>query len=373
MKFQINKKTILSGLLKIQGITSRKGSLKITEYVFFQAVDSNIILQATDLETCFEGSYPAEIESEGKIVIDSKKIFEIVKDFPVDEINFEEIENKWVTIENEKVNYNIMGGDPDDFPLMPTLENVEFFEIKSASLKNMIEKNIIIGPTDDNRPHIEGIFFSKVEDDGKQMVRMISTDASRMSKTDYVLEEGVKLPEDFQSVIIPKKGLSDVLKFLKDEGIVNIGIKENYIIFKTETEKIIIRLLEGDFPDFKGVIQSKNNLNNIEINRSELLMMMKRMSVFFDMDYRSVVFNFQDDIFFIEAMNPGIGEAKEDMPVEFKRDPIKVAFNPKYFIDALNVIKTETVILNIEDSEKPCIIEGEEDVNYINVIMPMKI
>lgn len=373
MEFQIDKRTLLSGLLKIQGITARKGSLKITEYVFLKATDSNIILQATDLETCFEGLYPADIAAEGSVVMDSKKIFEIVKDFPVDEINFQEIENKWVTIENETVNYHILGGNPDDFPLMPTFENVEFFEIKSAPLKEMIGKNIIIGPTDDNRPHIEGILFCAAEEDGKKMLRMISTDASRMSKTDYILDDGVQWPDDFKSVIIPKKGLNDVLKFLKDEGVVNIGIAENYIIFKTESEKIIIRLLEGDFPDFKKVIQSKDDLNNIKINRQELLMMMKRMSVFFNMDCKSVLFNFGDDLFFIEAMNPGMGEAKEDMPVEFKRDPIKVAFNPKYFIDALNVIKNETVILNIEDSKKPCIIEGEEDVNYINVIMPMKI
>ncbi|RPJ15586.1 MAG: DNA polymerase III subunit beta, partial [Deltaproteobacteria bacterium] len=113
--------------------------------------------------------------------------------------------------------------------------------------------------------------------------------------------------------------------------------------------------------------------NNIVIDRQMLLMMLKRMSIISSDEYKGVIFNFEENKLTVSSTNPEIGESKEEIPIEFNRKKITVMFNPKFFIDTLNVIDDEKVVLNIMSEEKPCLIEGEKDKSYISVIMLMRI
>ena len=58
-----------------------------------------------------------------------------------------------------------------------------------------------------------------------------------------------------EGVLVPKKGLNEVVKFLNVEGEVQVGIKESNFIVKKETETIIIRMLEGEFPKYQDILK----------------------------------------------------------------------------------------------------------------------
>ena len=98
MKFIIKKNDILPVLSKILGLTGRKSNLAITSNILIKAEGSNIRLTVTDLETGYEGIYPAKVEEEGSIVINAKKIYEIIKEFPDENIFFNEIKPNWIKI-----------------------------------------------------------------------------------------------------------------------------------------------------------------------------------------------------------------------------------------------------------------------------------
>ena len=372
MNFTIKKGDILAVLSKVQGLTSRKSNLAITENVLLTTTNHAITLMATDLETGMEGSYPATVEKEGSIAINARKLYEIVREFPDDDIIVNEVENKWIEIGNKDVQYHIVGMDPEDFPENPQIDEIDFIEIESAWFKKMIEKTVMIsGASDDKRAHINGAQFELLEDNEKAVVRLVSTDGSRLSKVDYVFEKSDKMSQ-FSKIIIPKKGLNEVAKFLSTEGTVGVGIQKNYFIVKKEAETIIIRLLEGEFPEYKEIIQKKENCD-VHLNRNRFMMMLKRMSILSSENYKGAVFDFDDNTLTVTATNPEIGESKEYMDIEYERDTIKAAFNPKYFIEILNAIEGENVILNIVDEEKPCVIQGQDDNSYLSVIMPMRI
>jgi len=372
MKFIIKKNDILDVLSKVQGITGRKSNLAITTNVLIKTNNYGITIIATDLETGYEGLYPATIESQGIMAINARKFYEIVREFPSDEIHVEEFENHWIKISNKKVEYNIVGMNPDDFPESPQVEDIEFFNIDSAVFKKMIDRTVIItGASEEKRAHIIGIYFEIIHKVDKNIVRMVSTDGNRLSKVDCFYEKDIKLPQG-PNIIIPKKGINEVLKFLDPEGTVQIGFKNNNFIIKKDAETIIIRLLEGEFPEYSDIIK-KGDSHVVYMDRELFLMMLKRMSIFYSEDYKGVIFNFSDDKLFINAVNPDFGESKEDMVIDFKGDPIEVAFNPRYFIETLNVIDSEKVVINIIDEEKPCIIEGENDDTFLSIIMPMRL
>lgn len=371
MKFIIKKIDIVDVLAKIQGLTGRKSNLAITSNVLIKTTERGLLLTATDLETGFEGYYPAKIELQGSIAINARKLYEIVKDFPSDEIIITEVENRWIEIGNKNIEFHLVGMNADDFPLIPKIEEVEFFDVESPSLKNMIEKTLVIGATDDKRAHIVGVYFERIKLENEKIIRMVSTDGSRLSTVDIVFNKEFDLPTG-PGIIIPKKGLNEVNKFLDTAGIVQLGVKDNNFIVKKNMETIIIRLLEGEFPAYKDIVV-KEKTNMIQIERQLFLMMLKRMSILSSENYKGVIFKFLKNQLMISSTNPDIGESKEEMNIVYEGKPMEIAFNPRYFIDALNVIDDKTVVLNIDNEEKPCLIDGVEDKNFISVIMPMRI
>lgn len=372
MKFTIRKSDITDILSKVQGITGRKSNLAITANILIKSNDSGISFIATDLETGFEGSYPATILEPGQITINARKFFEIVQNFPNEDIHIEENEKQWIKISCDHVKYNIVGLNPEDFPDIPFIEDISFSEIDSARLKKMIERTIVISPSsDEKRAHINGIYFESATEGDKKVIRMVSTDGRRLTLTEF------ESPEDYAffentSVIIPKKGLQEVSRLIDTEDKINIGIKDNYFVVKQNHETIIIGLLEGDFPEYKEII-NRDEENSIVIDKRIFMMLLKRMSILSTENYNGVIFHFSNGNLQVNAINPELGESKEDLKIDYSGEPVEVAFNPKYFIDIINLIKEENIILNIKDNKHPCYVEGTEDKDFLSIIMPMKL
>ncbi len=372
MRTIFQKGDILPVLSRVQGIAGRKTNLAITTNVLLETTDTGITISVTDLETGFIGHYPAQVHSKGIVAINARKLFEIVRDFPSNDIALNEIENHWVKIQNETVEYSIVGMNHQDFPEIPKIEQADFFEMESSALAGMISKSVIISASaDDRRNHIVGVYAEPIEENGKKLFRMVSTDGSRLSKSDYELNPEIQSPL-FSSVLIPKKSLVEVGKFLDTESLVRVAFKDNNFIVKKDHETIVIRLLEGEFPKYHDII-AKPDGHHVHMDRQMFLMMLKRMSILSSDEYKGVIFNFNENKLTITSTNPEIGESKEEMPIEFSGKPINVMFNPRFFSDTLNVIEDEKVTLNIVSEDRPCLVEGETDKSYLSVIMPMRI
>jgi len=380
MDFTIKKNIFSDVLSKVQGLTGRKTNLAITTNVLIKAEGSKITVIATDLETGFEGSYPASIKKEGVAAINARKLYEIVREFPDEQIRIHEVENYWIKIgrykddggEEKQVEFNIVGMNPEDFPDIPKIEDVQFFEIDSTALNKMIERTVIITASpDDKRAHFIGIYLEILEKEDKKILRMVSTDGSRLSTAENSYDKNDEIAID-KGILIPKKGINEVTKFLDTPKMVKIGVKDSNLIIKKDIEKIIIRLLEGEFPDYKD-ITTKKDVSTIKMDKNLFLMMLKRMSILSSNDYKGVIFSFHQDKLKIDSTNPEIGESKEDMLINYNGEYVEAMFNPRFFIETINVIDDENILLSISSGEKPCLVEAEKDKTYLSVIMPMKI
>lgn len=380
MDFTIKKNIFSDVLSKVQGLTGRKTNLAITTNVLIKAEGSQISVIATDLETGFEGYYAAVIKKDGIAALNARKLFEIVREFPDEQIRIHEVENFWIKIgrdqdaavKEKQVEFNLAGMNPEDFPDIPEIKEVKFFEIDSLALNKMIDRTIIIAASpDDKRAHFIGIYLEIIENEDNKVLRMVSTDGSRLSTAENIYDKNDEIPID-KSILIPKKGINEVTKFLDTKKMVKIGVKDNNFIIQKDGEKIIIRLLEGDFPDYVD-ITTKKDVNTIKMDKNLFLMMLKRMSILSSNDYKGVIFSFDKDKLKIDSTNPEIGESKEDMVINYNGEHVEAMFNPRFFIETINVIDDENILLSISSGEKPCLIEPEKDRTYLSVIMPMKI
>ncbi|MBF0201295.1 MAG: DNA polymerase III subunit beta [Desulfamplus sp.] len=199
---------------------------------------------------------------------------------------------------------------------------------------------------------------------------MVSTDSKRLYSFDMLLSGNFEFPDE--GIVIPKKGLSELGKFLNNSHAVQIGVKNNHFIVKRDNETMMIKLLEGEYPDYRRVL-SIAGFTSIHINRTVFMMMMKRMSILVSEDFKSVIFNFKENELVATITNPEIGESKEVIAIGYTGDYVESAFNPKYFIDALNAMKGDDVILNIKDNRNPCIIKGHDDKGFVCAIMAMSV
>jgi len=385
MEFRIKKETILDALTKVQGITGKKTNILITSNVLLSAKESMISIRATDLEMAFKALYEAEVFREGSTAVPSRKVYEIVRAFPSDMLAIKEIENKWIQIADKKLEYNIVGMDPDDFPGFPDIAGVEFFDIYVNVFNNMISKTIYSVLGDEGRAQLAGICFETITTGDVNKIRMVSTDGHRLSKIDYVIgDEKSALAGLKDGVILPKNGIIEVLKILEGGESVQIGFKDNNFIVKKparnasqreaggDEEVLIIRLIEGEFPDYEMVIP-KTGRNEMNVQKEDFLMMLRRMSILSSEKYSGVRFKIDKDKLETTTTNPEIGEAKEIISVSYNGEPLEVGFNPRYFIETLTSMDSEEIVVRFKDEVNPCTIEGDGDPGFLSVIMPMRV
>ncbi|MBW2131429.1 MAG: DNA polymerase III subunit beta [Deltaproteobacteria bacterium] len=371
MKISVNKRDMTEILSRIQGITGRKSGLAITENVLIKADDATITIVATDLETGFKGIYPASVESPGALALNSRKLYEIARDFPTEEIILQEVENRWIQIGNHNTLYRMVGMNTDDFPEIPRLEEAAYFHMDSLEFSRMIDQTVFIYPPPDNRrPHTNGVLFEKSLEK-ERALRMVSTDGSRLSCADCFMKTDFDFPSE-TAILVPKTGLHEVRKMLSEQESVQIGFMRNHFILKKEKETVLIRLLEGSFPKYQEILE-KGGSREILINRQFLLMMLKRMSILSSDAYKGVIFSLERGKFTIQTTNPDIGESKEDMDVPYDGPPVQAVFNPRFFIDSLGVMEEEEIVLRIKSADKPFFIEGNKEKRFICAIMPMRI
>jgi DNA polymerase-3 subunit beta len=372
MRFSFDRKEVLEVLSKIQGITGRKTNLSITSDVLIKAMEDQITLTANDLETVFIGTYEAAVEKEGIISINSKKFFEIVREYPDNTIPVNEVENRWVEIGKGDSLFHIVSSDYENFPETPVIENVEFIEINARDLRKMLESAAVITYAgDEKRTYVLGALIEKVEKNDTPYLRMVSTDSRRLNCFDARYTGDLVLPDE--PVIIPKKGLSELHKFIDNTSEpIRVGIKANHFVFQRANESIMIKLLSGEYPNYPPIIQT-DTMTGMEVDRSMFYTLMKRVSILTSDDYKSVILNFKDNELTVTITNPEIGESKERMMIGYTGEDIKSAFNPRYFMDALNLFDQATVVIHIKEARTPCIIKAMDDDNLICAIMAMHI
>ena len=378
MKCSIKKTDIINMLANIQGITGKKSSLAITENILIKTIDNGISVCATDIETGFEGTYPATIREDGEIAINSRYFYEIVKKSGKETIFINENKKQWIEItdleDGSSLKFNIVGANTQEFPELPKIKDVSYFEIEADLFRKMISWAVLVMYTgDEKRVHILGADLECLQTDEGYKILMISTDGKRLTKTETNLnKKNKKGMEPGQQIIISKKALNEVQKFLYDKGKIGIGVKDNYFIVKKGNEIIYINLFSGNFPDLKSLFEAHDRFS-IEIDRKNFKSMLERMSILTTEDYKGVIFKFENNKLFINAANPQKGESFEFIDIKYDKKTIETMFNPHYFIDALNVIDEETIQLKIKDDQTPCIICGKTNQTDINIIMPMKI
>jgi DNA polymerase-3 subunit beta len=372
MEFRIDRDTFSKALQKIQGIVEKRNTMPILSNVLLEVSDNTLSVTATDLEVGMKSMYPVNVVQPGKITISAKKVFEIIKELPDKEIVFSTKENDWVEIRCGKSKFTIVGLSSEEFPYFPKVAEQQFVAIDSALLAEMIEKTSYAICTDETKYNLNGVYVKIVEENDKTILRMVATDGHRLSIAEKEVS-GTFAPELQKGVIFPRKGIHE-LRRLSEEGEANLllGFMDNSGVIRKDQTVIVMRLVDGEFPDYTRVIPVAND-KRIRINRDDLLHALKRMSILSSEKFKGIKCDFNGNQLEISSSNPELGEGHDGLDIVYDGPQMTSRFNARYIIDVLSVLAEDEIELVLKDEMSPAILQPYGSADFRAVIMPMRL
>lgn len=372
MNFKIDKDIFLKALQKVQGIVEKRTSMPILSNILIQAAGNTIEIIATDLEVGLKGSYTAIIENEGCITVGAKKLYEIVKELPNQEIRFCSKENDWVEITCGKVRFNIVGLPSDEFPTMATIKDESLLLFEASLLRRMIEKTSYAICNDETKYNLNGIFTKVEQTDKGQVLKMVATDGHRLSIASGEFT-GIANPELLKGVILPKKGVFEIKKITDEgDGLLQLGFFDSSAVIKKGDTTLIMRLVDGEFPDYTRVIPSAND-QIVKAVKEDLIHAVRRMAILSSEKFKGIMLEIEGNGVKISSSNPELGDAMEELDVTYDGNPFSVRFNARYLLDVLMVCESQNVLMKFKNELSPSIVTPDSDDDLLAVIMPMRL
>jgi len=224
--------------------------------------------------------------------------------------------------------------------------------------------------TDETRRNLNGVFLETAIEGSYNLLRMVATDGHRLSLSKSVpLESRLSMGK---GIIIPRKGLLEIKKIVDENKEVDIGVVKNLFIVKADNTVLRVSLVDADYPDYKKVIPAEKGIS-VVLDKEVFLHALRRMSVVSSERYGGVILSFSKGKLTLNSTNLDVGEATEEIDIDYEGDLVDCGFNVNYLMDAVAVVDKDQVLFEVGIGLKPSVIKQVDDDSYLCIIMPLKI
>ena len=373
MEFQVEKAGFVEALSLTQGVVERRNTLPILANVLIESVDGGLKILATDLDVGIRKFCAGTVSRPGAITVNARKLFEIARAAPGEKISVKSADAGRVEVSSGRYHSKLLGLDPKEFPAIPSLtskpgKGAATMRTSGDVLRGMIERTVFAVSLDETRVNLSGVFCEAV--DGR--LRMVATDGHRLAMVDRKIEGD--LPK--KGVILPRKGLAEARKALESQdgaGAIAFSVDGSVARIETGQTEVFMTLVEGEFPDYRQVIPKQGTIT-LALDRDELLDALSRVSLLSNERSRGVRLSLRSGALELRTTNPDLGEASEELEIEYRGDEVVIGFNARYLSEVLGVLAAkEKVELSVTDDVSPGVVRVESDEQFSYVVMPMRL
>ena len=352
-------------VLKVLRATAVRTTNPILEGIKLHASEDSLTLSATDLEISIEKTIPADVKIPGDVVVPGKFFADFVKKLSNEQIELTLTEQNTLKIKYTDSEGYLQCLSADEFPIIKELVSPETITIETNELKTLIDKTIFSVAVDDARPILKGCLF---EIDG-DMMTAVALDGYRLAMVKTPISATTKK----LSVIVPARSLSEISKLINTENdSIDILISQNHLLVNDGSVKIITRLLEGEFINYRQVIPATTT-TTITVSKAQLEDGLDRASLLARMDKNNLVkFDIRDKVLTLTSAS-NIGNVTENITIALDGKDLTIAFNARYLSDCMHTISDEFIKINFTSQIAPCTICSAEDDKYLYLILPVRI
>ncbi len=374
MKLSISKGELLRGLSRIQAIVEKRNSMPILANVLMQATGSGeagtLDLAATDLEVGIHGGHSAKVDEEGGLTVSAKKLFEIVRELPDETVHLESTPNSYLTLRCARAEFTLAGTSAEEYPSLPSFDPEKTVPVQAAVLSDMIERTMYAASVDETRYNLNGVYLEVLEDSGK--IRMVATDGHRLASADRTLStdsSGLA-----SGVIIPRKGIAELKRLVDEDDAdeIELAFEGNSGLARKGDVTLVMRLIEGEFPNYSQVIP-RNIQRQLTLPTDSLVQALRRVALLSSERSRTVKVEISDGSLAVSSSNPDLGDAREELDIDYKGETVAIGFNARYLLDAFSALHAKEVSVALQDGLSPARIIPTDDEDTLAVVMPMRI
>ena len=371
MKFLIKRDVLLKSLNLVQGIIEKKNTLPILSNVLLEAKKGKLSIIATDLDLIFYDEInEIKITTEGKTTTSAAVLYDILRKISGNsDINFDlKTENK-LSLNADNSDFNLLCLPTDNFPNFADNFDENQVSFNKSSFLSLLNKTKVSISNDDTRHYLNGIFLHLTEGHGRNFLTGVATDSHRLSSSSLEIEN----VSDFSSLILPRKTVFQLCSLLTESNEnLSMQTSENKIKFTLGNIRLISKVIDGKFPDYRKVVPT-NNDKSLEVSSKDFINSIERVaSVSLDRK-EGVKLAIKKENIQLSVNSANSGEGNEIIKANFNSDTLNISFNSKYLIDIASEIEDKNLKINLKDSVSPVLIEDISDKNSYYVIMPMKI
>jgi len=363
MKFTISKDAFLTALQQVQHVVSTRTTLPILSNVLLKAGKGQLQLSTTDLDVAINGTVEAEVTEAGATTLPARRLATIVRELPSDEVEVSVDDKNVAHIRSGPSYFKVMGLAHDEFPPLPTFTDAREFRLEQRVLKDCLKKTSYAISTDETRYVLNGILCAFKD----SMLTMVATDGRRLA----MVEQELEFPQSQEGdVIIPTKAVNEIQRLLSDSGEVVLKITAGQIGFDLGNYFLASKLIEGNYPNYRQVIPGESK-ERIALDREPLLRTLARVSLLLNDKSNSVKLHFSKDNVEVVANSPDVGEARENVAINYKGVDMTIAFNPEFLMAPLRNLVSDEVYLHLIDEISPGVVRSGS--NFLYVLMPMRV
>ena len=359
MRIKFDRKELMSMLYSVHPVVPERSSIPVYSNVLVEAKAGRVYITGQDTEMAVTAIGDAAVEKDGETTMPGRRFYDIVRELPEGEVKVESGETA-VSIKSGKGNYKLQSIPRDEYPAIISVKEGIKFILDGELLRRIIDLTVFAVSKETYSPAPQGVLL----DVKKDYLRMVATDGHRLA---FVEKKG-EFNLD-QSAIISEKAARFASRLA---GNVEIRIEEQTIGFYTENTVFASRLVEGEFPDYEGVIP-QDNTRIVFINKAEFASALKRANVMSDPLTRMVKLRISPDKVSVRAVSE-VGESNEELDCKYDGEEFDVGYNITYLLEILSRVETENVKLLLKDGVHAGIFlpekqaEGEE---IIYLLMPV--
>ena len=365
MNLKFQKAQLVNALSIVMKAVSTKTSSVILESILISASDNRVVLDATDTELSIQTEVDAVIVKAGGVVLNAKLFSEIVRKFDGTESLIElDVDNDFkTTIKCEQAVFNIMGIDPVEFIPMPKIDRDAFISLSQFSLKEVIRQTEFSTAISD----INRMMGGELIDVKNNVAKFVTLDGHRMSIRNIELMGEY---ED-QKCVVPIKSLQEVMRIIDSDTQKNVNIyfSKDHILFEFDRTLVLSRILDGEFFRIESMLSNDYD-TKVNVSRIKLQSAIEQSMILIrENEHKPMILDIENGMLKL-SVNSSLGFMDAKVNIEKSGSDLKIAFNPKFLVDALKVIDDDFVNIYFTNAKSPCFIRDDKN-TYTYLILPV--
>ncbi len=365
MKLSVTRDSLHTGLGAVSATIPTKTTLPVLSNILLEAADGRLSLSGTDLDISVRVSIDAEVSEPGSVTIPARKFAEIARELPAAPVHIE-TDGVEIRIESANSRFKLFGLAPEEFPSAPEVDFSDSWKMDAAQLRELIARTSFAVSTEESRPILNGVLWQLRPDSAS----MVATNGHRLAKMTIELTGGGAPEAD---LIVPPKALQQVQRLFDATGEIELAHSRNHLAFRSADRLVYTRLIEGPYPNYQQVIPTDND-RVATANRDSLSSAIRRMAVVASDQTHRVRMSFSKNKLSFRVQTPDLGEAEEEMVIDYQGDPLEIGFNANYLLEVLKYMPDEDVLLQFKAPERAATFmpaSGAPD--YLCLIMPLRL